>query len=292
MYMKYIFDNFEEKGIGSSIPQLTIPSLKKKIIPLAPLPEQHRIVERIESLFSKLDESKEKAQSVIGGFENRRAAILHKAFTGELTNNSHWQSVKLGDYLKPMETKKPSGEKFLYIDIDSIDNKRQIVREPKNIFTKDAPSRASRAVHKNDILFSMVRPYLKNIAYIDETLQNCIASTGFYVCSAKDGLDSKYLFRFLCSKDAIDYLMNFMKGDNSPSIRKDDLLSMTIKLPTLDEQLEIVHRIDSLLAKERQAKQTAEAVIEQIDIMKKSILARAFRGELGTNDPNDEPARS
>jgi type I restriction enzyme S subunit len=136
----------------------------------------------------------------------------------------------------------------------------------------------------------MVRPYLKNIALIDSTLEDCIASTGFYVCRGKENLDSRYLYHFLCSKDAIDYLMQFMKGDNSPSIRKDDLLEMPVSMPSRPEQAEIVRILDSLLAKEQQAKEAAEAVLEKIDLLKKSILARAFRGELGTNDPTEESA--
>ena len=66
----------------------------------------------------------------------------------------------------------------------------------------------------------------------------------------------------------------------------------TISLPmaSLDEQSEIIHLIDSLLEKEQQTKEAAEAVLGQIDLMKKSILARAFRGELGTNAPSEESA--
>ena len=59
---------------------------------------------------------------------------------------------------------------------------------------------------------------------------------------------------------------------------------------TVDEQLEIVRILDNLLAKEQQAKEVAEKVLEQIDLIKKAILARAFRGELGTNDPGEESA--
>ena len=51
-----------------------------------------------------------------------------------------------------------------------------------------------------------------------------------------------------------------------------------------------IHLIDSLLEKEQWAKESAEAALDQIDLMKKSILARAFRGELGTNDPSEESA--
>ena len=63
-----------------------------------------------------------------------------------------------------------------------------------------------------------------------------------------------------------------------------------LDLPSVPEQIEIVRILDDLLAKEQQAKETAEAVLDQIDLIKKSILARAFRGELGTNDPAEESA--
>ncbi len=298
-YMKYCFDCFEEKGTGSSIPQLTVPTLKKKMIPLAPLAEQKRIVDRIERIFARLDEAKEKAQAVLDGCELRRSAILHKAFSGKLTEKwrqehgvrlDSWQDILLGKCLLPMKTRKPSGSRFRYIDIDAIDNKCQKVREPKIIETKNAPGRESRAVESGNVLFSMVRPYLKNIALVDETMNDCIASTGFYVCRCKSNILPEFLYELLCSKDALDYLMQFMKGDNSPSIRKDDLLNMKIKLPSIAEQKVLCEFIDGILDKERLAKASAEAVLARIDAMKRAVLARAFRGELGTNDPTEASA--
>lgn len=65
---------------------------------------------------------------------------------------------------------------------------------------------------------------------------------------------------------------------------------LAVPVPLVDEQTEIVRILDSLFAKEQQAKEAAEAVLEKIDLLKKSILARAFRGELGTNDPAEESA--
>lgn len=61
-------------------------------------------------------------------------------------------------------------------------------------------------------------------------------------------------------------------------------------MPTIEEQAQIVLLIDDLLAKEQQAKEAAEGVLDQIDLIKKAILARAFRGELGTNNPSEESA--
>ena len=75
-----------------------------------------------------------------------------------------------------------------------------------------------------------------------------------------------------------------------PIINKKKTSLLNIAYPEKTEQSEIVRILDDLFAKEQQAKEAAEAVLEKIDLMKKSILARAFRGDLGTNDPNDESA--
>jgi type I restriction enzyme S subunit len=288
------------KASATTIAIVNKSKLESCLFPVAPLNEQQRIVNRIESLFVKLDRAKELIENTLAQFEQNKMAILHKAFTGELTvkwrkeNNidlSSWKKIKLGKVLLPMQTKKPTGQFFRYIDIDAIDNKRQIVKAPKLILTEKAPSRASRGVETGNILFSMVRPYLKNIAQIDSDLSDCIASTGFYVCRCKPELNSRFLYYLFIFDKTIDYLMQFMKGDNSPSIRKDDLLNMKIDLPTIEEQQEIVNILDNLLAKYNKIK-NLEQQLEKIELLKKAILAKVFRGELGTNNPDEESAEN
>ena len=304
-FYKYIFYwtkslNFYELTNATTVPALRKTDLENIPIPLPPLNEQQRIVNIIESLFAKLDRAKELIENTLAQFEQNKMAILHKAFTGELTakwrkeNNIDlfsWEKIKLGEVLLPMQTKKPTGQFFRYIDIDAIDNKRQIVKAPKLILTEKAPSRASRGVETGNILFSMVRQYLKNIAQIDSDLSGCIASTGFYVCRCKPELNSRFLYYLFIFDKTIDYLMQFMKGDNSPSIRKDDLLNMKIDLPTIEEQQEIVNILDKLLAKYNKIK-NLEQQLEKIELLKKAILAKAFRGELGTNNPDEESAEN
>lgn len=300
-FIRYYYICFESSlysnATGTTFLQVTGSVLNKMLIPLPPLNEQQRIVNIIESLFTKLDRAKELIENTLAQFEQNKMAILHKAFTGELTakwrkeNNidlSSWEKIKLGKVLLPMQTKKPTGQFFRYIDIDAIDNKRQIVKAPKLILTEKAPS---RGVETGNILFSMVRPYLKNIAQIDSDLSDCIASTGFYVCRCKPELNSRFLYYLFIFDKTIDYLMQFMKGDNSPSIRKDDLLNMKIDLPTIEEQQEIVNILDKLLAKYNKIK-NLEQQLEKIELLKKAILAKAFRGELGTNNPDEESAEN
>ncbi len=192
----------------------------------------------------------------------------------------NWCWVRGAFLFKPMESKSPVGTVFRYIDIDSIDNKTQRVHQPKVLLVKNAPSRANRKVHDGDTLFSLVRPYLRNIAYVDESLSDCIASTGFYICTPVRGLDSHYLFYLMQSEYVISGLTCYMKGDNSPSIRKSDLEFFAYPLPPFDEQQHIVDRIESLFAKLDEAKEKAQAVVDGFETRKEAILHKAFTGEL------------
>lgn len=85
-------------------------------------------------------------------------------------------------------------------------------------------------------------------------------------------------------------MINSMSGNAITRLTLSKIKAASITICSLDEQGEIVHLIDNLLGKEQQAKEAAEVVLERINLMKKSILARTFRGELGTNDPSEESA--
>lgn len=192
----------------------------------------------------------------------------------------NWVWVYGKNIFMPMESRKPDGEDFYYIDIDAIDNKNQVVTEAKKIKTAQAPSRASRKLHTGDTVFSLVRPYLKNIAYIDVQLSDCIASTGFFVCTPNAALNDKYLYRLMVSSYVVDGLNKHMKGDNSPSIRKDDIENYPFPLPPLSEQQRIVERIEELFAKLDEAKERLQEVAESFAVRKAALLHKAFTGEL------------
>ena len=105
-----------------------------------------------------------------------------------------------------METKRPIDEYFDYIDIDSIDNKNHKVKQPKHLITKDAPNKACQSVNAGSVLFSFVRPSLKNIAYIEDIHKNCIASTGFYVCNSNGTLHSPFMYYLMISEYVVQGL--------------------------------------------------------------------------------------
>ena len=159
-----------------------------------------------------------------------------------------WTWCRLGAICLPQGRRLPSGPSFNYIDIDSIDNVRHVVRSFKTLATADAPSRAVRALRSGDTVFSMVRPYLENIAYIDDNLADCIASSGFFVCSpASSDIHPTWLFNLLLSSYAIQSVNKHMRGDNSPSVRKDDMEKLLLPLPPFNEQQRICNRLATLL---------------------------------------------
>ena len=158
-----------------------------------------------------------------------------------------WAWVRGYSCFSGMESKRPAGVDFDYIDIDSIDNRNHVTTEPKHMAVHDAPSRASRAVRAGSVLFSLVRPYLQNIAYIPEEYSSCIASTGFYVCNSSGALIPEFMFYLMLSPYVVNGLNQFMKGDNSPSISKDDIENWLYPIPPIAEQKRIVIHVQKAL---------------------------------------------
>ena len=147
-----------------------------------------------------------------------------------------------------MESTKPQGEYFDYIDIDAIDNRNHCIKESKHLPVENAPSRAIRAVRKGSVLFSLVRPYLENIAIVDEKHSNCIASTGFYICNSNGVLLPEFMFFLMISGYVVNGLNQFMKGDNSPSISKGNIENWLYPVPPANEQEAICNKLNTFSA--------------------------------------------
>jgi len=157
-----------------------------------------------------------------------------------------WSWARGKSVFMPMESTKPSSD-FVYIDVDAVNNRLNIIDKPKKVRIESAPSRATRKLHKNDLLFSMVRPYLKNIALVDDIYKDAIASTGFYVITPSLGYYPMFLYYLMLSNYVVDGLNSFMKGDNSPSINNCHIENYLYPLPPIEEQQRIVEKIEQLM---------------------------------------------
>lgn len=208
-----------------------------------------------------------------------------------------WEWVRLGSIVYNRGQMKPTSD-FCYVDIGSIDNKRQRLGDTENIITPDkAPSRARKIIDVGDIIYSTVRPYLHNMCIIDRQFSlQPIASTGFATMTCYSGLLNKYLFYYLLAPDFDNYANDTenSKGVAYPAINDDRLYKALIPIPPLAEQHRIVAKIEELLPYiERYGK--AEKHLTALnttfpEALKKSILQEAVQGKLVTQNPDDEPA--
>ena len=208
-----------------------------------------------------------------------------------------WEWVRLGSIVYNRGQMKPTSD-FCYVDIGSIDNKRQRLGDTENIITPDkAPSRARKIIDVDDIIYSTVRPYLHNMCIIDRQFSlQPIASTGFATMTCYSGLLNKYLFYYLLAPDFDNYANDTenSKGVAYPAINDDRLYKALIPLPPLSEQHRIVAKIEELLPYiERYGK--AEEHLTALsttfpEALKKSILQEAVQGKLVPQNPDDEPA--
>lgn len=300
---KYLFyyaqsqkDDFIKKGKGGAQPNISQEIIKFHQFPLPPLAEQQRIVDRIESLFAKLDEAKEKAQAVVDSFETHKAAILHKAFTGELTAKwreehgvsiDNWKTTRFdsvaairSNLVDPAEY-----QSFPHIAPDNIEKKTGVLLEYHTI-AEDGVTSGKHRFYSGQILYSKIRPYLSKAVVVDF---DGLCSADMYPIEAYQ--NARCLWYYMLSDEFL--LQASTAGSRSvlPKINQKELSALTVHLPTNDrEQEEIARILDELFDKEQQTKEAAEIVLDQIELMKKSILARSFRGELDTNDPNEESA--
>lgn len=300
-YLKYFMESelyWTQLKIGTTAtaqPNCNGKTLGKMVFPLSPINEQQRIVNRIESLFTKLDRAKELIENTLAQWEQNKMAILHKAFTGELTakwrkeNNinekNFFNKVKLKNVIKLISGRDVSvslcNDKFIGIPYilgasNIKDNKFFVERWIEN------PVVVSE---KNDILLSVKGTIGKLYLQKEEKIN---ISRQIMALRALNELNTHYLYYFLlkeCER------LKFEGNGLIPGISRKDILDLNILLPTIEEQQEIVNILDKLLAKYNKIK-NLEQQLEKIELLKKAILAKAFRGELGTNNPDEESAEN
>lgn len=355
-YLKY--NSLE--GIGSSIPQLTVPIVNEKIIPLPPLNEQKRIVEKLDFLFEKTKRAKEIIEEVKVDIENRKISILDRAFKGTLT--SKWRNENKTSDVKEL-LKSINEEKFKKWEEDCLQAekdgnkkpKKPIIKEVKDMIVpvdeqpyklpdswvwvrlnnlcdvkggKRIPKGEEFSNEKTKNVYLRVTDFdnysinqsklkyisddlaekLKNYKISTEDLYLSIAGTigkvgiipyeldksfltenAVKLTNLSNTTDNKFLLNCLKTNFIQNLISNSITSSGQPKLAIFRIENFFIPLPPLEEQQEIVRMLDEVLENENKVKELLE-LEERIDILEKSILHKAFKGELGTQNSSDEPA--
>lgn len=193
---------------------------------------------------------------------------------------SDWQWLRMGQIIELSEnlniqTKLPPDQIINYLDIDSIDHKHQVIKEHKQELVKNLSTRARRVLKKDMIVYSLVRPYLNNMAIIDVEKENYIGTTGF-VAFETILVNNKYVFYFLLSSYVRDKFMEFLTGFNSPSITLQQFLDLEIPIPPKNVQEKLVLKLDKIMNFCRDIERKVTEIKEEIIKLHEKLLLKHF----------------
>ena len=297
-------DYNKDKQYGSATNYIKLGNFLNYNVPIAPRAEQQRIVEKIESLYSRLDEAREKAQEVIDGFESRRAAILHSVFNGELTKRwreeknvgaDTWKSMSINSVCTSLKygTSKKSEKSGKVVVIRMGNLQRGEIDWGDVVYTSDDNEIEKYALSNGDVLFNRTNSAElvgKTSIYRGE-YPAIYAGYLIKLDYDREILNGDFFNYILNSPEAREYC-NSVKTDavNQSNINAKKIGAFVIPIPSLDEQIKIAKIAHELLEVEEKAYEAAQNSLAKIEDTKKAILSKAFRGELGTQDSLDEPA--
>lgn len=293
-----------ELSAGIAQPGVNSSKLKGIMLPLPPFPEQQRIVNKIESLFAKLDEAGDRLQKVLDGYEARRAAILHEAFSGKWTGDhgagdmsvpKGWRKAAIKDICHRLSygtSKKSLAEgKYIVIRMGNLQN--GTIEWSNLAYSNDETEYAKYKLHPGDVLFNRTNS--------SELVGKTSIYKGEYPAIYAGYLIKLDYDRALINGEYLNYYLNSPRaklyynqvktdGVNQSNINSKKIGNFKIAFPSMEEQNNIVSKLNHIFENDKKSLFLAKESLSKIDLMKKSILARAFRGELGTQDSSDPSA--
>lgn len=304
LYYQMLFawhDANKDKQFGSATNYIKMGNFTSYDVPLPPLAEQKRIVEQIEKLFTKLDAAREKALTVVESFELSKKAIYKKAFEGSLTNSwraenginiSDWEEIpfeKLGKLERGRSKHRPRnderlfGGEYPFIQTGDVAGAGMYVTSHKQTLSEFGFEQ-SRMFPQGTLCITIAA----NIGDAAILSYDCCFPDSVVGFTPGEKCFNKYMYFYLQEiKAELEYIAPATAQKN---LNLKLLGEVEIKVPSLKEQEKIVEILEKQINYQESIVEKAENVIETIDMMKKSILAKAFRGELGTNVESEESA--
>ena len=287
-YALYLaIEQLKNRVHGSTMKHFKRSELRTTFVLLPPLLEQKKIAE----ILSTVDKAIQKVDEIIAKTERLKKGLMQKLLTKGIGHKEfkyskelgceipkEWEVVRLKDIciINPEQIDpriQMPNRTFLYIDIRSVEEGR--IKEYKEILGKNAPVRARRVIHKNDVIMSTVRPYLKAFALVPEQYDGQICSTGFAILKCNQNkINPHYLLYTLLFDKSIDQCKAMMVGGQYPALNQSQVENLKIPLPPLQEQqkiAEILSTIDKKLELERKRK-------EKFDKIKKGLMNDLLTG--------------
>lgn len=265
---------FSQIATATGLARIKINDFKNLKIPVPPLAEQKKLTEILYSIDKCMKKSIEIKEKTVTFRDN----LLEQLFTKGIGNQefkdskigkipNSWQIKELGEITEiNKESRNPEIEgenEFNYIDIKSVENNTGIIMDTQKVKSTDAPTRARRVIHYNDVIMSTVRPNLKAFAVIPEKYDNQISSTGFAVLTCKRDILPQFLLYALFSKASVNQYNKRVVGGSYPALNSSQVAKINVPVPKIQEQEKIMNimlKVDNKLKLDNKRTQKLEKI--------------------------------
>lgn len=308
-FIKYVMivTNKEAVITGTAQPQITIQLLKDLKIVFPPLPEQNRIVTKLDALFAQLEIIKSSMANVPLLLKDFRQQVLTQAVTGKLTEEwrkgnklKEWTYELAQDCCEKVQSGgTPKGSNFETSGIpflkvyNIVKNKVDFEYNPQYVSELIQNSQLKKSItYPGDVIMNIVGPPLNKIAIIPNDYEEWNLNQAITLFRTKAYLSNKFLYYFFCEGSSVNKLVNETRGVvGQVNISLSQCRNFEIPIPSPKEQQEIVFRIESLFAKADAIEKQYESLKAKIDSLPQAILHKAFKGELTEQLDSDGDAR-
>lgn len=287
--------NFKPYISGSAQPQITRISLQPLSLPLPPLAEQERIVEKIEALFQDIDEGVEHLKSAQAQIKQYRQSVLKSAFEGKLYKTTDWKEVQLKDVCDKINDGTHFTPTYVdtgipFISVKDIRNKKIYFDNCRYITEEEHRLLFERCNPQNGDVLITKSGTIGRTCIVDTTKEFSLFVSVALLKPKKDMILSQYLMYALDNYISHIDIKQDVKGGVIKNLHIEDIKKIVIHLPTLPEQQRIVEEIEKRFLVADELEKTVNDGLEKAKQLKQSILKKAFSGQLVPQDPNDEPA--
>ncbi len=261
---------------GSATNFIKIGNFENYSVEHPPLPEQKRIVASLDQAFTAIDQAKANTEKNLGNARELFQSKLQETFAnGKLKIESgEWKEKKLGEVCLVIAGQSPEGKYYnsegngLPFHQGKKEFSRKFIGEPVKWTTK-----VTKEAEENDILMSVRAP----VGPINFSTQKICIGRGLAAIRANELIDKEFLFDFLLKNE------NEIVGNTGAvfnSINKNQIKNISIPVPPLPEQKQIVKNLDAVSTETKKLETIYQIKITCLDELKKSILQKAFNGEL------------
>ncbi|NJC47945.1 UNVERIFIED_ORG: type I restriction enzyme S subunit [Xanthomonas campestris] len=301
-----IREEISRNASGTTRKRIARGKLAELKVPVPPAAEQKRIAQKLDALLAQVDTLKARIDAIPALLKRFRRCTLQAASTGDLTASwatkegaSKWINLRFRKLLRDFRggaSSRPSGETHGTPVLRSSAVRPMSVNfEDVSHFDESMTLNPNDYALEGDLLFTRLSGSAEFVGVCGRVKATPRVPTQFpdrlFCARLINTRYAPYLEIFFSSQNYISYIgRNLKSSAGHQRITTETVKNAEIRLPSLEEQIEIVRRVEQLFAYADQLEAKVAAAQQRIDALTQSLLAKAFRGELVPQNPNDEPA--